>query len=281
MNTEQIKEHLLGSPLAPEAEAILATLRPSIRLTARQLAMDMFALGGSRFGGVPDLPDGMSWPVQAGRRLEFLAQIDLWEAAKVTPLPGMPQEGWLTFFYDAEKQPWGFDPKDAGGWRVLFFSGEPTSLRRADVEPAFPPCMLHMEYESCLPDVFDSTVGVEMESPERRFLYGELRDEIQASEEEIEHRLGGLPTLVQDDMRLQCQLASNEVHCGGPLDGKDPLLETLSPGAADWDLLLQIDTDEDEPGWMWGDVGKIYYWLRRQDLEARAFHKAWLVLQCG
>jgi uncharacterized protein YwqG len=51
-------------------------------------------------------------------------------------------------------------------------------------------------------------------------------------------------------------------------------------GAADWRLLLQIDTDEDGPGWMWGDVGRIYFWIKKHDLALRRFADVWLILQC-
>jgi len=32
---------------------------------------------------------------------------------------------------------------------------------------------------------------------------------------------------------------------------------------------------------MWGDLGRIYYWIRDDDLAARRFDRSWLVLQCG
>jgi len=31
---------------------------------------------------------------------------------------------------------------------------------------------------------------------------------------------------------------------------------------------------------MWGDGGALYVWIRRQDLAARKFEKAWTILQC-
>ena len=45
-------------------------------------------------------------------------------------------------------------------------------------------------------------------------------------------------------------------------------------------MLAQIDSDDDA-GWMWGDVGAVYFAMRRQDLAEREFDRAWLVLQCG
>jgi uncharacterized protein YwqG len=32
---------------------------------------------------------------------------------------------------------------------------------------------------------------------------------------------------------------------------------------------------------MWGDVGRIYYWIKHPDLIARDWELSWLILQCG
>lgn len=47
--------------------------------------------------------------------------------------------------------------------------------------------------------------------------------------------------------------------------------------AGDWRLLLQLDSDV----WMWGDCGKLYFWIPRADLAACRFDRVWLQLQCG
>jgi uncharacterized protein YwqG len=44
-------------------------------------------------------------------------------------------------------------------------------------------------------------------------------------------------------------------------------------------LLLQIDTDDDA-GMMWGDVGRLYFWVPRAELQERNFDAVWMVLQC-
>ena len=61
-------------------------------------------------------------------------------------------------------------------------------------------------------------------------------------------------------------------------DIKDPKAHELSKGAKEWQLLLQIDTDE-SIGMRWGDAGMIYYWMRASDLQKCDFDDAWLVLQ--
>jgi uncharacterized protein YwqG len=82
-------------------------------------------------------------------------------------------------------------------------------------------------------------------------------------------------------MELECQLASHGVYCGDPAGYQSEAAQRLASGAADWRLLLQIDTDEDGPGWMWGDGGRIYYWIKQQDLASLRFDDAWLILQCS
>jgi uncharacterized protein YwqG len=44
-------------------------------------------------------------------------------------------------------------------------------------------------------------------------------------------------------------------------------------------LLLQIDSD-DALGSVWGDLGRVYFWIRDQDLAARRFDRIWHVMQC-
>jgi uncharacterized protein YwqG len=32
---------------------------------------------------------------------------------------------------------------------------------------------------------------------------------------------------------------------------------------------------------MWGDLGRLYYWIRLQDLARADFSGVWMVLQCS
>ena len=61
---------------------------------------------------------------------------------------------------------------------------------------------------------------------------------------------------------------------------RDPRVLDLGPGADDWHLLLQVDSD-DAADMMWGDLGRIYFWIRDEDLAARRFDAPGVVLQCG
>ena len=96
-----------------------------------------------------------------------------------------------------------------------------------------------------------------------------------------DHEILTYPQLVQDDMRGECQLVTNGIYCGEPSAYDDPRAPGLLQNTSSWQLLLQIDTDEEGPGWMWGDAGRLYFWITLEDLAARRFEKCWLILQCG
>jgi uncharacterized protein YwqG len=93
------------------------------------------------------------------------------------------------------------------------------------------------------------------------------------------HRLLGHPDPLQGDMQLECQLVPHGLYCGDASGSRDPRAARLRPGAADWRLLLQVDS-QDETGMMWGDVGRLYYWIRREDLAVGDWDGTWLILQC-
>jgi len=74
-------------------------------------------------------------------------------------------------------------------------------------------------------------------------------------------------------MRLQCQLISH-----GVTDTNDPQYDALAQDARNWQLLLQVDSDE-QAGMHWANTGMLYYWITSADLQAHAFEHCWLVLQ--
>jgi hypothetical protein len=59
--------------------------------------MDRLPIGASRFGGVPDLPPDIAWPESKGKKLPFLAQINLAEL-RVFHDRALPSDGWLYAF---------------------------------------------------------------------------------------------------------------------------------------------------------------------------------------
>ena len=58
----------------------------------------------------------------------------------------------------------------------------------------------------------------------------------------------------------------------------DPRVTELEKNANEWQLLLQIDTDE-RIGMRWASSGMLYFWIKRDDLRSRSFEHTWLILQ--
>jgi uncharacterized protein YwqG len=94
------------------------------------------------------------------------------------------------------------------------------------------------------------------------------------------HQIGGYPSPVQGEgMELECQMASNGVYVGEPGGYSSPQAQALQAGAADWQLLLQLDSN-DAADMVWGDAGMLYFWVRKQDAANKDFSNVWMVLQC-
>lgn len=276
---------------------LFSLARPSIRLATQRVPYARLGMGDSRIGGIPDVPPELEWPrwLPSKRRdnkfgepwqpdgpapLGFIAQIDLGAVPRVDD--SLPDSGWLYFFYDRYCEPWGFDPADRGCSRVIYTNCDRRSLIRseppsdADLDHMTHPCQVEAWPELTLPGYLP-----EMEYGTLAYeAYHEICDCLTASGVPTYHRLLGHPQLIQNPMELECQLASNGVYCGAPSHYQGEEVKRLEGGAADWRLLLQIDTDEDGPGWMWGDVGRIYFWINQQDLAARRFANVWLIFQC-
>ena len=215
--------------------------------------------------------------------LAFVGQIFLTEVDEALQLPGWPQDGSLAFFYDPA-QPWGFDPSDRGSSRILFFAESeklqqaeaPDSLVSAGVAPSHP---LQFGGEWVLPSRPEDHGGMSINSNPEAY--------VQLVEELIEdgysrsiHRLGGYPQEVQGEMELECQLVTNGIDCGGTEGYKDPRRAELEKGICDWQLVAQFDSEPDLLRWDWGDVGRLYFWAKKQGIRALNFENHWTILQC-
>lgn len=283
---QSVKEQLVKSGLGRVAEEIESLALPSVKLIREMVSEDELAPGASKIGGHPDLPVGLDWPEWQGLPLSFIAQINLGDVVPFISLPELPRAGLLSFFYDAEQRTWGFDPKDAGSWKVFYFDGDFASLIRTESPASLPAHgqfeagRLSFKQESSLPALDAGCVDqIGLSDDEKNTLYA-FFEESEEVTEGPRHQMFGHPYQIQGEMQLECQLASNGIYCGTLEGYSDPRSKELEAGADDWMLLLQVDSDDDA-GMMWGDMGCIYFWIRRQSLEQRQFDEVWMILQCS
>jgi uncharacterized protein YwqG len=215
------------------------------------------------------------------RPLDFLGQLNLADATFAGST--LPAAGLLSFFYARETMRWGFDPNDRGSAQVVYTPAEAFDSLRALAPPAATgvatsQCKLTFRSGVSLPQRLQNDVKA---AGVTREVYDPLRSAILGESTGPLHQVLGHSTNIQGDMRLECQLASNGINCGTPSGYRDPRRKALEAGAADWTLLAQFDTDEPGPNWIWGDCGRIYFWIRRPDLARADFSQVWCVLQCS
>lgn len=279
-SVEQFTARLRMVGLGDDADAIVALIRPSLRLVADEETDDPES-AALRVGGRPLLAPGVDWPRRTdGAPMSLVAQISLAHVAELAGEAGFPAEGSLAFFYDADEQPWGFSPSDSEGWAVLHCPDGVGSLRdfpaELDEEGRFSVAALTPEVEQTFPPA--GSFDVEQ-------LVGEAKAEkywpVLGEDEgdETITRFLGHPDVIQNEMQVECQLASNGVYVGDSDGYRSADGLRLRPGAAEWRLLLQVDSHEDV-GMMWGDSGRLYWWIREADLRAGRWDATWLVLQC-
>jgi uncharacterized protein YwqG len=272
---------LFGKKRQAKALRNVAAMVAPLRLPAIQVVVtDSPSL--SHFGGEPNLPPDLGWPEKGGIKLGFLARLSLGEIQQAHTVPWLPQSGALLFFYDLQKQPWGFDPKDRGGFAVVLAPDLPALASSANRSPdanVSPIAFRNVSFRRI--DVVPSDSG-SVRAMELTELEWETLEAIEQADfgGKPKHQVSGNPSPVQGNyMDLECQLASNGVYCGAPEGYKSARALELESGKENWRLLFQVDSDDDL-GVMWGDAGMLYYWIEEQEALKGNFTNAWLILQC-
>lgn len=273
---------------------LLKTVRNSIRLTIGGAAERSF--GATRFGGKPDVPEGFEWPYFEGdsyegvknRPLSFIAQFNLEEISQYDTENLLPKTGVLSFFYELNSMAWGYDPDNKGCARVYYFE-DVNALHTADLpedmEEYFrlPALKIAAKSEKSYQDGVDFLLQREDEMTERWDEFDEIREKLRIDEEDEISKLLGWADPIQGNMTMECELVSRGYYLGNGWDEVTPLdrQEAEQWSAQDWLPLFQLDSVYDGNfELMFGDGGRIYYYIRRDDLAARKFDDVWLILQC-
>ncbi|MCL4269351.1 MAG: DUF1963 domain-containing protein [Anaerolineales bacterium] len=286
MNKEELKTKLDEIGLTHVSEKIASLAKMSIRFSTSQSTEEEIPVGASKVGGYPDLPSNHIYPTWKNEPLSFLAQINLADISNFDAASKLPSSGVVSFFYSASQETWGFDPKDKGSWQVYYFL-DPKDLLRVGTpkelsdEGLYSPCLLSFFEELTIPpweSILIEELGLNREEMSS---YINLAESITSDVGGLVNRILGYPEQIQGDMQIECQMVSNGIYYGDAKAHKHPRYKELIPGSTDWELLLQLDSEEDNAKMMWGDVGRVYFWIHQEALEKRDFGKVWFQLQCS
>lgn len=267
--------------LGSHGPKIINLVEPCIRFSS-QSAKETEPLK-TRIGGDPEVPEGFSWPIWKDEPLGFLAQFNLGELPKVEG-SNLPTHGLLSIFNNQEA--WGFEPSDRGSTQVFWFEdldklSRTTPPKDVPDDSIFPETVLSPRVDRSIPDpnlLCMEDLDLPGDVQDQMF---ELLESLQGDESGPKHQLLGHPNLIQNEMQKECQLTSNGIYTGDSLYTDDPKYKELLGGKErEWMLLAQIDSD-DHAELMFGDVGTLYVWIRKQDLIERRFENCWTILQCS
>ncbi len=256
------------------------------------------SLGRSKIGGVPHLPAGFQWPRYAAegydgewasRPLSFLAQIDLRDISGLDRENLLPARGHLYFFYEVISQKWGFEPEDEGCARVYYFDVPVQELCQTEFpddleeEAQVPLSALSFQGMDELPsyEEFCELTNENLDWEHYEETANAIMEPLDCAPEE-RCKLLGYGELIQGSMLEECARVTAGLSCGSPEDYQNISEEqkaAISQDKSNWILLAQFGTLSEEI--MFGDCGCIYFYIRKDDLAAHRFDRAWLCLQCG
>lgn len=255
-------------------------LRNEIRIITSISDNESLEPGQSKIGGKPDLPKGVDWfKENDGKSLSFISQINLADIHSLDKDNMLPDTGILYFFYSADQEAWGFDPNDKDKFKV-FYTMETDNLTRHEFPRDLPD---YARFKECKLD-FKATVGLpgwDNEFVQKNLSEKEIDQYINLPQEYLINKMLGYANNIQNEMEPECQLVTNGIYCGDPSGYNDPRAKELEKGAGDWILLLQIDSENKKTEMMWGDVGRLYFWIKKVDLKNKDFNKTWMILQCS
>ena len=269
----------------------------SIRVNYDKQSDTEIPAGCSKIGGKPDLPANFEWfyyegesydDITQNRPLTFLAQINCEEVKKYDKDSLLPSKGILYFFYELATMTWGFDPKDKGSARVYYYTGEISKLKRTDFpadlskEYIFPETPVTFSPEKELPD-FEEFLEFHKDFEYNQ--WDKYNDEKNKIVDEYDgktiNKLLGYANLVQGGMLLNCEKTTHGIYTGDSVEIPDDKLREYEENCVKWQLLFQLDSFEtDGFEMMWGDVGRIYFYINTDDLMKLNFDNCWLILQC-
>ena len=237
-------------------------------------------IGRTRFGGLPDVLPGWTWP---GNELEFLAQLNLEEIAPYDFNKVLPPRGLLSFFARNLCYGWNDDGKD---WLVQFYDGDTSSLQRAEVPEGYDvfgqeiKCgtdLMVFGSASAKPYTAITTNGSHWPQ------FDDAAHEAQRAFFQAIDKLNNVDLAPPHFPGWNHQILG---HSFADTNGKPDFWRFQTPdeehsiSVKEWVLLFQIDSNYDI-GMSFSDAGTLYFLIHQHDLAARRFDRIFVTMECG
>lgn len=285
MKLEEVKKRFKEDNLDKLWKLLESKVRHNILIKPELTKGENIKIGASKFGGNPDLPKNIDWFRYKDKAMSFLAQINLEEVQEYDLSNKLPKKGILYFFYDADQSVWGFDPKDKDGSKVFYLDNIETQLERKNKPKElgefsyFNTCKLQFKSSIDLPDFESNLFDTSALSEEEFDSYSDVIHEIYEDEmcEDGIFKLLGHSNNVQCGMELECELIANGIYCGDSSGYNNPKRKELEKNVHLWHLLFQLDSFDEKD--IFGDGGRLYFWIRENDLLEQKFDNVWTILQ--
>ncbi|MBY0459790.1 MAG: DUF1963 domain-containing protein [Gemmataceae bacterium] len=221
--------------------AVLSHAKAAVAIHTDLEDEDHFRHGASKFGGLPSLPIGSSWPTCQAGPLDFLAQFDLAELARTVAGRALPAAGLLSFFLyrDSERAAYGCceELRVPGGLQVLFTPPD-AELYRAD------PLDQGLDTRGQPRDPYRLTLTDALDLPDDWEPHEEGYDGPALLARDADHQLFGYSHVTV-------------------------LAEDPTPGP-EWEQLVRFSSDWNLQ-WCWSDAHRLFWYIRSADLRARRF----------
>jgi uncharacterized protein YwqG len=274
MDKKELIQYIQESIHPAYQKATIDAIQPALKINYK--LNEVPGTGCSKFGGYPDLPRNLNSPVdKKGIPYLLLAQINLSEIQSYNLAYPIPEKGILYFFAQAE-YPYAYEvlysdgskplmerrplPKAAEKkpfWSFLF--------KRRNYFKAYPTSTISFEQSYTIPyysslyynqlELEGKLEKVEEVITDEYVYFDDLFDE-----KAIQHHLFGNYQVVQNE-RIESDLAGNKLNCKKLTEKDLPAIKA----SMDWILFLQLDADS-ALEFHFGDAGKTYFFIKKQDL---------------
>jgi uncharacterized protein YwqG len=289
---DHLKKQIKMLQLSDYEEKITNLVNPCIKMLVEETDG---TVGCSKFGGYPDLPENVIWPMNNDTPMSFVLQINFEELQDYNIHQLFPEKGLLYYFYDYETFAWGSAPADKDCWKAIYIEKNDT------LRPGQAPIINNQQEIPQAESFIGSLINKLFKKKKSKMLLPNvfkehrirfINDITLPGATRKETQILNLP---DDYVELYCDLvsimSSNELGkahwlLGYPFPIQDDTMEEecYYPGESksqpkEWTLLMQIDSDP-AIDFMWGDCGILYIWIKKNDLAVKDFQNVWTILQC-